>query len=61
MTELGGSLDAYRSAAERFRWDVPAAFNFGRDVVDRYARGPKRPALFWRDAEGHQRELDFSL
>ena len=31
MTELGGSLDAYRSAAERFRWDVPDTFNFGRD------------------------------
>ena len=60
MTELGGSLDAYRSAAERFRWDVPDVFNFGRDVVVRYAQTPERRALLWRDAQGQQRELFFA-
>ena len=42
MTELGRSLDAYRRTAESFRWEVPDPFNFGRDVVDRYAREPGR-------------------
>jgi len=60
MSELGGSLDAFRSAAERFRWEVPDPFNFGRDVVDRFAEDPARRALFWRDGDGHQRELRFA-
>jgi acyl-coenzyme A synthetase/AMP-(fatty) acid ligase len=59
LSELEPSLDAYRRDVERFRWDVPDAFNFGRDVVDRYARQPGRPALLWRSASGAERRLDF--
>ena len=28
-----------------FKWDVPATFNFGADVVDRFAEDPERVAL----------------
>ncbi len=56
---LESALDAYRREVDRFRWDVPERFNFGRDVVDRFAQEPKRPALLWRDAAGHERRLDF--
>jgi acetyl-CoA synthetase/medium-chain acyl-CoA synthetase len=59
MAGLGGSLDAYRRAVEAFRWDVPDAFNFGRDVIDRLARDPGRQALLWRDTRGRERRLRY--
>ena len=52
MSELQHALDDYRRRCAAFRWDVPASFNFGRDVVDAFAAEPDRPALLWRDAEG---------
>jgi acyl-coenzyme A synthetase/AMP-(fatty) acid ligase len=60
MSGLGEALDRYRLACEDFRWEIPDAFNFGRDVVDRLAEEPERPALLWRNAEGRQRRLRFS-
>ena len=60
MSALQESLDAYRKAVETFRWEVPDRFNFGRDVVDRLARDPVRPALLWRDAHGAERRLSFA-
>ena len=50
MHPLGRTLDEYRRAVESFRWEIPTRFNFGRDVVDRWAEAPERPALLWRDA-----------
>ena len=44
---------------ESFHFDVPDAFNFGRDVVDVFARDPARPALLWRNEAGDERRLDF--
>ena len=60
MSALHEALDRYRLACESFRWEVPDSFNFGRDVVDRFAEEPERPALLWRSAEGRQRRLRFS-
>jgi len=45
---------------DRFHWDAPEVFNFGRDVVDRLAVDPDRPALFWRSASGGERRLTFA-
>ena len=60
MSELAASLAAYRREVERFRWEVPDAFNFGRDVVDAFAAAdPRRPALLWRNAHGSERRLGF--
>jgi len=60
---MAGFAEA-RAAHERrraaFRWEVPARFNFGRDVVDRFAAEPGRPALLWRDAAGAERRLSFA-
>jgi acetyl-CoA synthetase/medium-chain acyl-CoA synthetase len=58
--DLRSALDAHRRSVEAFRWDVPDAFNFGRDVVGRLAEGPPRPALLWRDASGRERRLSFA-
>ncbi len=58
-TGLREALERQRRAAEAFRWQVPERFNFGRDVVDRHAEQPDRPALLWRDAGGRERRLSF--
>jgi len=60
MSDLQHGLDDYRRSVEHFRWDVPEAFNFGRDVVDRLAADPDRPALLWRSANGGERRLSFA-
>jgi acetyl-CoA synthetase/medium-chain acyl-CoA synthetase len=52
-------LDRYRRSVDTFRWDVPDAFNFGRDVVDRWAEDPERPAVLWHEAGGRVRRLGF--
>jgi acyl-coenzyme A synthetase/AMP-(fatty) acid ligase len=41
-----------------FRWDVPPAFNFARDVVDELAR-ENRLGLVFVDAEGRRRDYSF--
>jgi acetyl-CoA synthetase/medium-chain acyl-CoA synthetase len=60
VSELLQQLDDYRRSVDRFRWDVPESFNFGRDVVDRLAADPNRPALLWRSASGGERRLTFA-
>lgn len=42
------SLDDYRRVRESFRWFRPEYFNFGFDVLDRWAElQPDRPAIHW--------------
>ena len=60
MSLLERQLGEYRRQADAFRWDVPDAFNFGRDVVDRRAAQADGPALLWRDAAGAARDLRWS-
>ncbi len=45
--------------APSFRWDVPADFNFARDVIDRLA-GEERRGLLFVDAAGNRTEYSFS-
>jgi acetyl-CoA synthetase/medium-chain acyl-CoA synthetase len=59
MSGLRADLDTWRRQVEAFRWELPDVFNFGRDVVDRFAAQPERPALLWRDAAGRERRLGF--
>jgi acyl-coenzyme A synthetase/AMP-(fatty) acid ligase len=37
---------------DEFRWSIPDRFNFTRDVVERLARDPDRPALIFVDRHG---------
>jgi len=60
LSQLEPSLDAYRERTESFRWELPDSFNFGRDVVDHWAREPGRPALLWRAPGVAERRLDFA-
>ena len=60
MAGIGSELDAWKRRRDAFRWEAPAAFNFGADVVDRFACEPSRPALLWRGAEGAERRLSYA-
>jgi acetyl-CoA synthetase/medium-chain acyl-CoA synthetase len=60
MPDLAEALDRFRRETEAFRWEVPDAFNFGRDVVEGFAADPARPALLWRDAAGRERRFAFA-
>jgi acyl-coenzyme A synthetase/AMP-(fatty) acid ligase len=42
------------------RWATPATFNFGTDVVDRWAREADHLALIYVNGSGEQRRLRFS-
>ncbi|MFN8185642.1 MAG: AMP-binding protein [Gaiellales bacterium] len=42
------------------RWQVPAGFNFTRDVIEALATDPTRRALVFVDAGGGRRELTFA-
>lgn len=58
--DLAAALEAWRRRREAFRWEVPEGFHFGRDVVDRFAAEPERPALLWRGARGEEARWSFA-
>jgi acetyl-CoA synthetase len=60
MSGLDPALDAWRRKRDAFRWETPDRFNFGADVVGRFAREPERPALLWRGADGAERRLSYA-
>ena len=59
MPKIADELAAYHRQRDSFRWSVPDTFNFGRDVVDTFARNPDQPAVLWRNATGSERRLSF--
>ncbi|MBV6823449.1 acyl-CoA synthetase [Pseudomonas sp. PD9R] len=50
----------YTQAYRDFQWTLPSTFNFGTDVVDRYARAADGPALIWANAAGEEIHLSYS-
>jgi acetyl-CoA synthetase/medium-chain acyl-CoA synthetase len=55
------SLAEYQRAREGFRLDCPEHFNFGHDVIDRWAEvQPDARALWWVGEAGEERTLTFS-
>lgn len=55
------TLPEYRRVHADYRLRPPATFNFGYDVVDRWAREcPSAVALWWVGAEGVERRLTFA-
>ena len=49
----------YDQAYREFRWEIPPTFNFGGDVVDRWAEDPQRLALIWCSDRGEERRFTF--
>lgn len=65
MDMLGGSpagaqMRRYAEFYPAFRWSVPETFNFGVDVVDRWARERDGPALIWENEAGEERHYRYS-
>jgi acetyl-CoA synthetase len=54
------TAEDYGTIRAGFRWDVPATFNFGTEVVDRWARERDGPALIWCDEAGEERRFSYS-
>lgn len=52
--------ESYAAICANFDWQVPETFNFGADVVDRWASERDGPALVWRGAEGVSRTYTYS-
>ena len=53
-------MNHYESVCRSHRLDLPATFNFGRDVVDWFAKDPDKIALIWCDAADCERVLTFA-
>ena len=51
---MGYFFQDYEAAKAGFRIEVPEQFNFGFDVIDRYAADERKRALVWVDAAGKE-------
>lgn len=53
--------DSYQQTHASFQWQLPKTFNFGRDVVDHWARrDPNHVALIWADDRGSSRSFTYA-
>jgi len=53
-------METYEQAHADFNWQIPDNFNFGIDVVDRWAEDPQKLALVSVDASGSENQLTFA-
>ena len=51
--------DSYDALIRDFRWRLPARYNMGVDVCDKWAAGPVRPALIHQRADGRLEPYSF--
>jgi len=52
------NIGDYETTYKNFEWETPERFNFGRDVVDKWA-AEDRPAMIWLGTNGDERRLSF--
>lgn len=57
---MARNMSHYDQSYRDFKWDLPPTFNFGTDVVDRYAREADGPALVWANAAGEEIRLSYA-
>ena len=57
---MARNMAHYTQTCRDFQWALPSTFNFGTDVVDRYAREADGPALIWANAAGEEIHLTYS-
>ena len=54
------NMTDYEAACANFSIDVPEHFNFGYDVIDRWAETDRNKlAMIWADQEGNERKYTF--
>jgi acetyl-CoA synthetase len=51
--------ESYDALYREFRWQIPARYNIGVDVCDKWAAGPERLALFHLRADGQVESFSF--
>lgn len=59
MSQTMNMTDYDKTYAE-FKWEVPEKFNFAGDVVDKWAKDPKKLAMFWVDDDGKEVKRTFA-
>ena len=53
--------DKYQETYSSFAWNLPTTFNYGRDVIDEWARKtPGHKALIWCDEAGNTEHFTFA-
>lgn len=59
MARTGFNMADYQSEYDNFKWNVPLEFNYGRDVIDKFAEDRSKIALFWEDEQGNTAKYTF--
>jgi acyl-coenzyme A synthetase/AMP-(fatty) acid ligase len=54
------NMSDYERERASFALEVPATFNFGFDVVDKWAADPEKLAMLWVDDAGHSARYTFA-
>lgn len=54
------NMTNYEQERHTFAVQVPETFNFGFDVVDRWAAEPDKLAMLWADEDGHSERYTFA-
>ena len=57
---IPGPMTEYDETYRSFDWALPEQFNFGADVIDRWARDPDHLALIWCDSHGAEERYTFA-
>ncbi len=59
MPRVPNMTDYDKTYAE-FKWEVPAYFNFARDVFDKWAEDSAKLAMWWIDDYGNERKITYA-
>ncbi len=49
----------YQTTWDNFKWKLPQYFNYGGDVVDKWAADPNRMALIWVNEAGEEQRFTY--
>ena len=53
------NMTDYEKTCAEFKWEVPEYFNFSRDVIDKWAKDPEKPAMVCVDDKGNEIKRTF--
>ena len=60
MNRSGNTLSDYETSCKNFSLDVPEYFNFGFDVIDRWAKKDRNKlAMIWVNQRGEEKKFSF--
>jgi acetyl-CoA synthetase/medium-chain acyl-CoA synthetase len=59
MKAIEHNMTDYESTVRDFQLDVPARFNFAREVIGRWAKDPDKLAMHWLGPDGAERQITF--